>query len=96
MLKEQTRRYKQRTQDAERQAERHEQKLQSLSDCVRKLKAQLAEGACSPEAAAAAEQQLRQQVEAAAKALEVGLMLQQLLDDACCEKQDRGVSCLLW
>jgi chromosome segregation ATPase len=70
VLKEQIRRYKQRTQDAEHQAEKQEQKLQSLSDAVRKLKAQLAEGVGSPEAAAA-EQQLRQQAEAAAKATEV-------------------------
>jgi hypothetical protein len=71
VLKEQIRRYKQRAQDAERQAEKQEQKVQSLSDAVRKLKAQLAEGGGSPEAAAAAEAQLRQQAEATAKALEV-------------------------
>jgi hypothetical protein len=74
VLKEQVRRYKQRAQDAERQAEKQEQKLQSMHDSVRKLKAQLAEGGGSAEAAAA-EQQLRQQAEAAAKALEVGLVL---------------------
>jgi chromosome segregation ATPase len=70
VLKEQIRRYKQRTQDAERQAEKQEQKLQSLSDAVRKLKAQLAEGGGSSEAAAA-EHQLRQQADTSAKALEV-------------------------
>jgi TolA-binding protein len=74
VLKEQIRRYKQRAQDAERQAEKQEQKVQSLSDSVRKLKAQLAEGAGSPEAAAA-EQQLRQQAEATTKALEVGVSI---------------------
>lgn len=70
VLKEQIRRYKHRAQDAERQSEKQEQRLLVLGEQVKKLKAQLAEGAASPEALAA-EQQLRQQADTSARALEV-------------------------
>jgi DNA-binding FrmR family transcriptional regulator len=73
VLKEQARRYKQRAQDAERQAGSVEQQLLALQIANSKLKAQLHEGALEQDVSEAA--QARQQAEGLAKALEVGVFV---------------------
>jgi chromosome segregation ATPase len=71
VLKEQTRRYKQRLHEAERNAAGLEQQLLAAQSANSKLKSQLQEGDAGQEAEELA--QARQQAEGLAKALEVGL-----------------------
>jgi septal ring factor EnvC (AmiA/AmiB activator) len=71
VLKEQTRRYKQRLHEAERNTAGLEQQLLAAQSANSKLKSQLQEGDAGQEAEELA--QARQQAEGLAKALEVGL-----------------------